>query len=142
MTSSGLATHVKFNGSDRINLNQTNTTIQGDAAVAGSLAVSNVLSASRLEATGSLLNSHPDAGVFCGLVPTVGFASCVLNSISSSSISQIEFQYVGATQPHAALVSNPSQDEFTIRMNSTLALNIPIASLKMYTSPRGNKNSR
>ena len=63
----------------RQNLDQTGTTVQGGAAVAGGLAVSSVLSASRLEATGSLLNSYPEAGVYCGLVPTVGFASCVLH---------------------------------------------------------------
>ena len=68
LTSNGLATHVKFNGSDRITFNQTSTSIQGGATVAGSLAVSNVLTAPRLEATGSLPNAYATAGVCCGLV--------------------------------------------------------------------------
>ena len=112
LTSGGLANHLQFNGSDRVTFNQTNTTIQGDAAVAGSLAVNNVLTASRLEATGSLPNSYPTAGVDCGLVPKVGFANLVLNAVSSSSINQLDFMYVGATQPHATLVSQPNQNMF------------------------------
>ena len=52
LTSTGLANHVQFKGRARVSFNQTDTRIQGDAAVAGSLAVSNTLTASRLEATG------------------------------------------------------------------------------------------
>ena len=124
LTSSGLASHAKSNGSDRITFNQTNTTIQGDAAVAGSLAVTNVLTASKLEAARSLPNSYPTAGVYCGLVPTVGFANLVLNSVSSSSVNQMDFMCVGAAQPHATLVSQPRQGKFIIRMNSTPKLTI------------------
>ena len=65
LTSSGLAYHIQFNGSDHDSFNQTDTPIQGDAALAGSLEASNVLTASRLEATGSLPDSYAEAGVYC-----------------------------------------------------------------------------
>ena len=64
---SGLASHISVNDVSRITFNQTNTSIQGPAVVAGNLAVSNVLTASRIEATGSLPNSYQQQASLVGL---------------------------------------------------------------------------
>ena len=114
------ANHIQCNGADRISFIQDITPL----ACAGSLTVSNVLTASRLEATGTLPNSYPTAGVYCGKFETVGFAYVVLNSQRPSANRQIDFQYVGAIQDHATLVSLPNQDEFMISMNRTPRLTI------------------
>ena len=77
---SGLASHISVNDVSRITFNQTNTSIQGAAVVAGNLAVSNVLTASRIEATGSLPTSYATAGVYRGL-GAQNYASIILNGI-------------------------------------------------------------
>ena len=59
----------------------------------------------------NLPSSYSDAGVFIGLVPTVSYASMVLNSSNASKLSQIEMSYAGAPAPHASLVSDPGIDK-------------------------------
>ena len=68
--------------------NSNSIHVAGSGHVTGTLSTGNlstgVVTTSRLTATGDLPYSYSTAGAFVGLVPTVGFASCVLNSSNAS----------------------------------------------------------
>ena len=109
-------------------LSSSSATIVGNCGVSGTLTAGSlnagIVTVDRLQATGSLPSSYPSAGAFLGLVPSVSFASLMLNSSNASKLSQIEMSFVGAPAPHASLVSDPSANKFEIRMGGNPKLSI------------------
>ena len=118
--------------------NSNSIHVAGNGNVTGTLTTGNlstgVVTASRLIATGDLPYSYSTAGAFFGLVPTVGFASCVLNSSNASKMSQLDMTYVGAPIVHASLVSDPGNDKFEIRIAGNPRLSIEASSATVHSN--------
>ena len=119
-------------------LTSSGATIVGNCGVSGALTAGSlnagIVTVDRLQATGLLPSNFPSAGAFLGLVPTVGFASMVLNSSNANKLSQIEMSYVGAPAPHASLVSDPGNDKFMVRMGGTPRLSIEASSATVHSN--------
>ena len=113
--------------------NSNGLQVAGNGSVFGTFTVGDVscpgeITAARLMATGDLPSSYSSPGAFFGLVPSVGYASCVLNSSSASKMSQLDMTYVGAPIVHASIVSDPGNDKFEIRMAGNPRLSIEASS--------------
>ena len=119
--------------------NSNGLQVAGNGSVFGTFTVGDVscpgeITAARLMATGDLPSSYSSPGAFFGLVPSVGYASCVLNSSSASKMSQLDMTYVGAPIVHASLVSDPGNDKFEIRTAGNPRLSIEASSATVHSN--------
>ena len=119
-------------------LTSSGGSIVGNYGVSGTLSAGSltagIATVDRLQATGLLPSSYPSAGAFLGLVPSVSFASLMLNSSNASKLSQIEMSYVGAVVPHVSLVSDPGNDKFMVRMGGNPRLSIEASSATVHSN--------